>query len=241
MVQLNPGDVAYAPDGEEHWHGARTDHFMTHLSITDGAAHWGSHVTDHEYQGLGEPARAGPSPRRPGSRTQTDPGTKSAPFGKDPRSGILASWGPRLGQVPAAPPHLGIEKVRRFCAKKVPDALTDEVRLEVTTRRRSVSIHERRLVWRGAPGERSSVAHRPAPLRGRRKWTLSFGDHNGKWVLYFDLAPRSRSGSSSTSSKTTPPASSGARSASSTPGLPPQHRRSLLHHSARRHPLGARP
>lgn len=169
MVQLNPGDVAYAPDGEEHWHGARTDHFMTHLSITDGAAHWGSHVTDNEYQGLGEPARTGPSPRRPGSRTQTDPGTKSAPFGKDPRSGILASWGPRLGQVPVAPPYLGIEKVRRFCAKKVPDALTDEVRLEVTTRRRSVSIHERRLVWRGAPGERSSVAHRPAPLRGRRE------------------------------------------------------------------------
>lgn len=120
MVQLNPGDVAYAPDGEEHWHGARTDHFMTHLSITDGAAHWGSHVTDHEYQGLGEPARAGPSPRRPGSRTQTDPGTKSAPFGKDPRSGILASWGPRLGQVPAAPPILASRRSADSVPRRCP-------------------------------------------------------------------------------------------------------------------------
>ncbi|MGO9782264.1 MAG: hypothetical protein ACLPKE_31510 [Streptosporangiaceae bacterium] len=40
-----------APDGEEHWHGARPDHFMTHLSITEGAPHWGPHVTDAEYNG----------------------------------------------------------------------------------------------------------------------------------------------------------------------------------------------
>src|SRR5437764_5339637 len=45
-VQLRPGDVIYAPDGEEHWHGATPDDFMTHLSITEGAPHWGDHVTD---------------------------------------------------------------------------------------------------------------------------------------------------------------------------------------------------
>ena len=49
IVELNPGDVIFAPDGEEHWHGARPDHFMTHLSITEGAPHWGAHVTDDEY------------------------------------------------------------------------------------------------------------------------------------------------------------------------------------------------
>jgi quercetin dioxygenase-like cupin family protein len=48
-VELRPGDVIYAPDGEEHWHGATPDDFMTHLSITEGAPHWGDHVTDHEY------------------------------------------------------------------------------------------------------------------------------------------------------------------------------------------------
>jgi hypothetical protein len=39
-VEINAGDVIFAPDGEEHWHGAAPDHFMTDLSITDGAAHW---------------------------------------------------------------------------------------------------------------------------------------------------------------------------------------------------------
>ncbi len=48
-VELHAGDVIYAPDGEEHWHGAAPDHFMTHLSITEGAPQWGEHVTDGEY------------------------------------------------------------------------------------------------------------------------------------------------------------------------------------------------
>jgi quercetin dioxygenase-like cupin family protein len=49
IVELHAGDVIYAPDGEEHWHGASADHFMTHLSITEGPAHWGDLVTDEEY------------------------------------------------------------------------------------------------------------------------------------------------------------------------------------------------
>lgn len=48
-VALNPGDVVFAPDGEEHWHGASPGHFMTHLSITEGSPDWGPHVTDEEY------------------------------------------------------------------------------------------------------------------------------------------------------------------------------------------------
>lgn len=55
VVDLNPGDVIFAPDGEEHWHGARPDQFMTHLSITEGAPTWGSHVTDAEYGAKEEP------------------------------------------------------------------------------------------------------------------------------------------------------------------------------------------
>ncbi len=49
VAELRPGDVVYAPDGEEHWHGASPEHLMTHLSITEGAPHWGPHVTDAEY------------------------------------------------------------------------------------------------------------------------------------------------------------------------------------------------
>ncbi len=51
MHEIRAGDAVYTPDGEEHWHGAAPDHFMTHLSITQGDAHWGAHVTDDEYQG----------------------------------------------------------------------------------------------------------------------------------------------------------------------------------------------
>ncbi|MEA2687042.1 MAG: hypothetical protein QOE93_2237 [Actinomycetota bacterium] len=60
VVRIRPGDVVRAPADEEHWHGAAPDHFMTHLSITEGVGvsdrretAWGAHVTDDEY--LGEP------------------------------------------------------------------------------------------------------------------------------------------------------------------------------------------
>ena len=59
IIELNPGDVVFAPDGEEHWHGASPDHFMTHLSITEGAPHWGPHVTDAEYHGQQDPRSDG--------------------------------------------------------------------------------------------------------------------------------------------------------------------------------------
>jgi quercetin dioxygenase-like cupin family protein len=49
-VQIAAGDVIYTPGGEEHWHGATPEHFMTHLSITEGAPRWGAHVSDAEYQ-----------------------------------------------------------------------------------------------------------------------------------------------------------------------------------------------
>jgi len=51
VVELRPGDVVFTPDSEEHWHGATADHFMTHLSMTEGGANWGEHLTDQEYRG----------------------------------------------------------------------------------------------------------------------------------------------------------------------------------------------
>jgi quercetin dioxygenase-like cupin family protein len=49
-VTIRPGDMIDTPADEWHWHGATPDHFMTHLSITDGDASWGEHVTDAEYR-----------------------------------------------------------------------------------------------------------------------------------------------------------------------------------------------
>lgn len=49
VVEIRPGNVHVTSDGQEHWHGAARGHFMTHISITQGAAAWGDHVTDDEY------------------------------------------------------------------------------------------------------------------------------------------------------------------------------------------------
>ena len=53
-VELRAGEVVYAPDGEEHWHGATPTDFMSHLSITEGPPQWGAHVTDGEYRAASE-------------------------------------------------------------------------------------------------------------------------------------------------------------------------------------------
>jgi quercetin dioxygenase-like cupin family protein len=59
LSEIRPGDVISTPSGEWHWHGAAPEHYMTHLSITEGVApddertesSWGEHVTDDEYEG----------------------------------------------------------------------------------------------------------------------------------------------------------------------------------------------
>lgn len=51
IITIRPGDTVRAPGGEWHWHGAAPDHFMTHLSMVEGDAEWGEHVTDREYFG----------------------------------------------------------------------------------------------------------------------------------------------------------------------------------------------
>lgn len=58
ITEIQPGDVIYTPPDEWHWHGADFDHFMTHLSLTEGVGEgdrpeteWGPHVTEDEYRG----------------------------------------------------------------------------------------------------------------------------------------------------------------------------------------------
>ncbi|HKN38999.1 MAG TPA: cupin domain-containing protein [Acidimicrobiia bacterium] len=49
VLTIRPGDVVSTPGDEWHWHGAAPDHFMTHLSLTEGDTEWGEHVADAEY------------------------------------------------------------------------------------------------------------------------------------------------------------------------------------------------
>jgi quercetin dioxygenase-like cupin family protein len=51
---IRPGDRVFFEPGEEHWHGAAPNRFMTHIAMLevgdDGKpAAWGDHVTDEEY------------------------------------------------------------------------------------------------------------------------------------------------------------------------------------------------
>jgi quercetin dioxygenase-like cupin family protein len=51
---IRPGDRVFFEAGEDHWHGAAPDRFMTHLSIVEvddkgKSATWGAHVSDVEY------------------------------------------------------------------------------------------------------------------------------------------------------------------------------------------------
>ena len=53
---IRPGDRVFFEPGEEHWHGAAPDRFMTHLAMQQvdderNVATWGAHVTDEEYRG----------------------------------------------------------------------------------------------------------------------------------------------------------------------------------------------
>jgi quercetin dioxygenase-like cupin family protein len=50
VIIMRPGDTVHTPPGEEHWHGALPDQFMTHLAMWEGDdVSWGAHVSDEEY------------------------------------------------------------------------------------------------------------------------------------------------------------------------------------------------
>jgi quercetin dioxygenase-like cupin family protein len=51
---IRPGDRVFFEPGEDHWHGAAQNRFMTHIAMLEvddagNAARWGDHVTDDEY------------------------------------------------------------------------------------------------------------------------------------------------------------------------------------------------
>jgi quercetin dioxygenase-like cupin family protein len=54
VQEIRPGDRVFFEPGENHWHGAARNRFMTHLAMQqvddDGnAVTWGEHVTDDNY------------------------------------------------------------------------------------------------------------------------------------------------------------------------------------------------
>ena len=61
VEEIRPGDRVFFEPGEEHWHGAAPDRFMTHLAMLDvdedgNNATWGEHVSDVEYTVAPDPS-----------------------------------------------------------------------------------------------------------------------------------------------------------------------------------------
>jgi quercetin dioxygenase-like cupin family protein len=51
---IRPGDRVFFEPGEDHWHGAAPNRFMTHIAMLEvdddgNPATWGDHVTEDEY------------------------------------------------------------------------------------------------------------------------------------------------------------------------------------------------
>lgn len=52
ILEAHPGDVIHTPAGEEHWHGAAPEQFMSHIALWEGDdVNWLEHVTDADYGG----------------------------------------------------------------------------------------------------------------------------------------------------------------------------------------------
>jgi quercetin dioxygenase-like cupin family protein len=56
---IRPGDRVFFEPGENHWHGAAPERFMTHIAMHQvneegSAVSWGAHVTDEEYSAAPE-------------------------------------------------------------------------------------------------------------------------------------------------------------------------------------------
>ena len=51
---IRPGDRVFFEPGEDHWHGAAPNRFMTHIAMREvddqgSPVTWGEHVSDEEY------------------------------------------------------------------------------------------------------------------------------------------------------------------------------------------------
>ena len=60
VQEIRPGDRVFFEPGENHWHGAARNRFMTHLAMQQvddegSAVTWGEHVSDEEYNAAPAP------------------------------------------------------------------------------------------------------------------------------------------------------------------------------------------
>jgi len=49
---LVPGDTVHIAAGEEHWHGAQPESYVSHLAVSIGETKWLDPVSDADYAGV---------------------------------------------------------------------------------------------------------------------------------------------------------------------------------------------
>ena len=93
----------------------------------------------------------------------------------------------------ALPESRSVASPVRFCERKIPARVRDQLVWEVATRGRSITIYERRPPWPGAadpggPWTKREIAQFRLDETDQT-WSLYWADRNGRWLLVPDAAP----------------------------------------------------
>jgi Protein of unknown function (DUF3024) len=94
----------------------------------------------------------------------------------------------------AAVPELHLHQITRWCQRRIPAPLQDQVRVEHRVRGRTVTIVEQRPPWSSTLGPEwttmpiAQLRYAPPPPAGGR-WRLYWADRNSRWHLMDDVAP----------------------------------------------------
>ncbi|MQA07990.1 MAG: DUF3024 domain-containing protein [Pseudonocardiaceae bacterium] len=81
--------------------------------------------------------------------------------------------------------EFAVRQVERWCTRKVPERLRDEIRVECKRRGNAVTIVERRAPWSRSIGP-DWTEQKIAQLRlgDDGLWSVYWADRNGKWLSY---------------------------------------------------------
>ena len=88
-------------------------------------------------------------------------------------------------------PELDAERIRRWCAGRVPPHARHQVFVEAQIEGHTVDVVERRALWDREDAPESEWAASPVArfryVTGRKVWQLYWRDRNLKWHLYQPL------------------------------------------------------
>jgi hypothetical protein len=79
---------------------------------------------------------------------------------------------------------------KAFCASRIPEGLSDQVRLDVSRRGRSITIHERQPPWDPERMGPEWTGVKVAQLRydsSSETWSLYCSDSSGRWWAYPEI------------------------------------------------------